>query len=244
MMRPKPEIIEISFKSGEFQLNGMLHLPPAPNPPIVFGSHGLLATGDSPKQMALADACNARGIAFFRFDHRGCGKSDGTFNVVTSLEGRKEDLTAAVHAVRSKYGLGEKTGFFGSSMGGAVSIASARSVKPDAMVTYAAPVRSRNINAVIEKDPAAGGDKGPLYNPGSLKFDISDNLADLHHILVIHGDTDPVVPVKHAQMIYESAHQPKRLMIQSGGDHPMNNPAHQLEFVAETAKWFKQWLNE
>jgi uncharacterized protein len=237
-------IIEIMFASGEFQLNGTLHMPPNPQPPIVFGSHGLLATGSSPKQIALAEKCNAVGIAFFRFDHRGCGASGGTFQEVTSLSGRMEDMAAAVDAVRSKCTLGNKYGFFGSSMGGAVSIASARALKPHAMVTYAAPIRSRNINATIEKDPAAGGNKGPLSDPDSLKFDVSDHLMDLRHILVIHGDADPVVPVKHAHMIYESARDPKRLMIQNGGDHPMNNPVHQQEFIKTATDWFRQWLND
>lgn len=243
-MRLEPDIIKITFQSGEFQLTGFLHLPPNPHPPIVFGSHGLLATGNSPKQISLANQCNAEGIAFFRFDHRGCGNSSGTFREVTSLSGRKEDLAAAVETVCSRYDLGKKIGFFGSSMGGAVSIASARALKPDAMVSYAAPVRSRNINTVIENDPAADGDKGPLYNPDALKFDNDDYLSDLHHILVIHGDADPVVPVKHAYRIFEAAHEPKKLLIQNSGDHPMNNPVHQREFIKEATGWFKQWLKE
>ena len=238
------EIIEIFFKSGGFRLNGTLHLPINSHPPIVFGSHGLLATGNSPKQITLAEKCNAAGMAFFRFDHRGCGNSGGTFQEVTSLSGRMEDMAAAVDAIRSKYNLGKKTGFFGSSMGGAVSIASARALKPDAMVTYAAPVRSRNINAAIEKDPDVGGNMGPLSDPDSLKFDVSDQLIGLHHILVIHGDADPVVPGKHAHMIHESAKDPKKLMIQSGGDHPMNNPVHQQEFINSATDWFKRWLKD
>ncbi|MFO7964689.1 MAG: alpha/beta fold hydrolase [Desulfobacterales bacterium] len=240
-MPRESEPIELAFQSGEYLLKGTLHLPPVVRPPIVFGSHGLMATGDSPKQIALAKRCVAEGIAYFRFDHRGCGKSGGTFKEVTSLSGRKEDLAAAVKAVRSKYELGE-IGLFGSSMGGAVGIASAERLKPAAMATYAAPIRSRNINAVIETDPNAGGNMGPLYDPDGLRFDLQPFLSGLHHILVIHGNADPVVPVAHAHRIFESARDPKKIRIQTGGDHPMNNPEHQQAFLEETIEWFKMWL--
>ena len=88
--------ININFESDGFLLKGMLHLPEADLPPIVIGSHGLLSNSYSPKQITLARECNANGIAYFRFDHRGCGQSNGVFNEVTSLEGRRNDLICAI----------------------------------------------------------------------------------------------------------------------------------------------------
>jgi predicted acyl esterase len=85
-------IKKITFLSDGFKLYGTLHLPPAERPPVVIGSHGLLSSSSSPKQIALARACTAAGIAYFRFDHRGRGKSEGVFKEVTSLKARCTDL--------------------------------------------------------------------------------------------------------------------------------------------------------
>lgn len=240
---PNQHTIGLRFTSGAYQLTGTLHLPEGvKQPPIVFGSHGLLSTGESPKQLALAHRCNEAGIAFFRFDHRGCGDSEGTFEEITSLSGRCEDLLCAVKCVCGREDIGEKIGLFGSSMGGAVCIASAGTLKPRVMVTYAAPIRSRNINEVIERESADGKAAGPLYDPASLRFDIVGKLDTLNHILVIHGDGDSVVPVSHARQIYEAAREPKKLLLQEGGDHPMSNPVHQETFITEAADWLKRFL--
>ena len=67
---------KITFSSNGFLLSGALHLPTTDLPPVVIGSHGLLSNSSSPKQIQLARKCNEYGIAFFRFDHRGCGQSD------------------------------------------------------------------------------------------------------------------------------------------------------------------------
>ena len=72
----------ISFNSDSLKLKGVLHLPDDGQPPVVIGSHGLYSSGSSPKQIALAEQCNRLGIAYFRFDHRGCGSSQGEFERV------------------------------------------------------------------------------------------------------------------------------------------------------------------
>ena len=56
---------EIYFGSDEYQLRGVLHLPAEKNPPTVIGSHGLLSTGDSPKQIALAESLHGPGYCLF-----------------------------------------------------------------------------------------------------------------------------------------------------------------------------------
>ena len=106
--------LNITFSSNGFRLKGMLHLPETDLPPVVIGSHGLLSNSYSPKQIALARECNAHGIAYFRFDHRGCGQSDGVFNEITSLTGRRDDLISAVNAIKMRKYIGKRIGLFGS----------------------------------------------------------------------------------------------------------------------------------
>lgn len=233
---------EISFLSGTFSLHGTLHLPAAKRPPVVIGSHGLFSSSSSPKQIALARECTAGGIAFFRFDHRGCGRSEGVFQEVTTLEARCIDLACAIKCIQSRTDVGGKLGLFGSSMGGAVCISAAGENAVDAVVTFAAPVRSSSIMEALKKRSDSNTLK-PLLEEKYLQSDISDKLARLHHILIVHGDSDNVVPLSNAQAIYSKAGNPKKLIIHKHGDHRMSNQVHQKKFVKEAANWYKTCFN-
>lgn len=233
--------INITFESNGFLLKGMLHLPETNLPPVVIGSHGLLSNSYSPKQIALARECNTHGIAYFRFDHRGCGQSDGVFNEITSLNGRRNDLVSAVKIIQMRKDIGKKIGLFGSSMGGAVCISVADVLEIDAWVTYASPVRSSSITTALKKSDDADKIK-PLLDQKYLKWDISDQLKHLHHIFILHGDSDKIVPPTNAHEIFTKSSNPKKLILQKGGNHLMSNKKHQKDFLREAVNWFKKWL--
>jgi len=229
---------KIEFLSEGFILRGILHLPSTEHPPVVIGSHGLLSSSESPKQIELARQCNAFGIAFFRFDHRGCGESQGDFAKVTSLGARSKDLLSAVGLMRESADTANHIGLFGSSMGAAACLAIAREARAKTVVTFAAPVRSRSVHGRIEKHYNINDTQGSL-DTLNLDFDISDKLADIHNILIFHGDADTVVPFSNALEIYQKAARPKKLIRQPGGDHMMSQKAHQKHFITEAALWFK-----
>ncbi|MFO7555039.1 MAG: alpha/beta fold hydrolase [Desulfobacterales bacterium] len=231
----------ITFTSDGFLLKGTLHLPETDLPPVVIGSHGLLSTGESPKQIALARGCSAHGIAYFRFDHRGCGQSDGVFNEVTSLEARCNDLISAAKAIQLQKGIGDRIGLFGSSMGGAVCMVVAEALNVKAMVTYASPVRSASVAAALKKSDDVDAIQ-PLFNQKHPVWDISETLKKLHNIFILHGDSDVLVPPSNAHEIYTKSNNPKKLIIQKGGDHRMSNKKHQEDFVRQAALWFKKWM--
>lgn len=228
----------ITFSSNGFILRGTLHLPTAERPPVVIGSHGLFSSGSSPKQIALARQCNDLGIAFFRFDHRGCGKSDGIFRDVTSLEARCNDMTIAIKTIQNRKDTGNRIGLFGSSMGGAVCLSVFAASHACSIVTCAAPVRSSSIIKRLEKSDHSNKLTPPFYKR-YLDSDISDKLPSTHHILIFHGDSDDLVPSSNAKEIYEKAGNPKKLIIQKQGDHRMSSKTHQEYFVRESALWFK-----
>ena len=228
----------ICFASEGYRLYGILHMPPVENPPVIIGSHGLLSNLESAKQRELARKCTAAGMAYFRFDHRGCGRSQGFFSQVTSLEARVSDLEAAVKCIRDRSDIGKRVGIFGSSMGGAVCLATSESICPDAIVTYAAPLMSRSIR--IEGDGnGIGKMPGWLHRP----FDISNRISRLRNILIFHGDEDDVVPFSDALNIFAQSNEPKRLVTLPGGDHPMSDETHQRTFIEQTVRWFEDFLN-
>ena len=140
----------LAFVSDGLTLQGVLHLPDRLPAPFVVGCHGLFADKESPKQQALAAACCEKGLAFFRFDHRGCGKSDGDFALVTSPEARCRDLEDTVQAVAGHSQTLGPAGLFGSSMGGAVVLASARQWPGIRIVTVAAPLESEPVAAAVQ----------------------------------------------------------------------------------------------
>ena len=229
----------ISFTSGNFQLKGTLHLPEnRPSPPVVIGSHGLFSTGNSPKQVALAEKCAEQGIAYFRFDHRGCGESDGVFREVTSLESRRQDLLSAISAVREMEETGNALGLFGSSLGGAAVLSIALESGADVIVTYAAPLTGSRIVQTMEKE-AGPSEFHPDIDPKVLHFDISGKISGVADILIFHGDSDKVVSPSEAHRIYQMAKMPKRLILLKNGDHPMSLPENQEKFVREATSWFK-----
>jgi len=231
---------DIQFTADGFQLKGTLHLPAADNPPVVIGCHGLLSDRSSPKQIALAEACNALGLAFFRFDHRGCGESAGRLEAVTSLEGRASDLLHAIRMLESRPGLGKQIGLFGSSMGGAVCLRVASEREIAAVVTFAAPVRSLPLKR--PNRPDASPERSRMASVLRDAFELGGTLGRVRNILVVHGEADDVVPLTHAHEIVDQAGEPKRLLVLEGGDHIMSAATHQTEFIREASLWLSNGL--
>jgi len=229
---------DVSFSCDGLKLTGILHLPGGRRPAAVIGSHGLFSSSSSPKQIALAEECNRLGMAYFRFNHRGCGSSEGEFERVTSLNARCRDLIAAAETIGSRTDTGDRLGLFGSSMGGTVCLSVSGQLAVNAMVTFAAPVRSD-----LSGSPSKMSRSEIVFDAAGSRFDISGKLSEIGNILIFHGEADDVVPVSHAREIYDLARQPKKIIIQQQGDHPMSNQQHQLEFVRAASAWLKRWLH-
>lgn len=232
-------IEEISFQSENYLLKGTLHLPKkVDHPPIIIGSHGLFSDRQSPKQIELANLCNEQGIGFFRFDHRGCGESEGEFRGVTSFEARCNDLTSAVKAIRERGDTGRWTGLFGSSLGGAVCLAVFKRLEIDAVITLAAALRSGPILKNIQNQEEHK-DLDEKVDLNRLRFDMSEKVSGIHHILIFHGDSDRVVPPSEAHLIYQKSVMPKRLIMLRKGDHRLTVPENQEKFIRESVAWYK-----
>jgi alpha-beta hydrolase superfamily lysophospholipase len=232
---------EIKYSCDGFELAATLHLPAVKHPPVVIGCHGLFSDRSSPKQIALAQECNRLNLGFLRIDHRGCGDSQGEFNTVTSLESRCRDLVTAIELMKASTEIGEGIGLFGSSMGGAVCLAVAGENNLGPIVTIAAPVRSRHIRDAVEHPPGPRNN-GSQFDIKKKSFDIAEKLSRVSNILLFHGDKDTVVPPDHAREIFQSAADPKKLILQKNGDHRMSDPVHQRQFIQEASLWFQSGL--
>jgi fermentation-respiration switch protein FrsA (DUF1100 family) len=137
--------------------------------------------------------------------------------------------------------VGEPMAIFGSSMGGATGLSLAARFTPRAMVTVAAPLRSDPILRAGEKTGDLRGLPLSFYEK-QLSFDISENLSEISNILIFHGDADETVPVADAYELHTKATDPKKLVIQKGGDHSMSSLPHQVHFLKTAVSWFKHYL--
>lgn len=230
----------ISFLADGLRLCGHLHMPQMVPLAIVVGCHGLLSDKSSPKQIALAERCIQMRIAYFRFDHRGCGQSEGDFNADTTIDNRRSDLLSAVGAAKHAAGNTIPVGLFGSSLGGSICLAAAQALDPFALVTLASPVQSRSIR-IPEESPESL--KQEIIR-NRLDFNLGRQIQSLHRILIVHGDCDETVPVENAQMIFSRAGEPKRKVILKGGDHRISRPDHQMRFIDEASRWFAMCLRD
>ena len=242
------KIVEINFIVDGFNLKGTLHLPENPMPPLVVGSHGLEGSRTSAKQMLLSKVLPANKIAFFRFDHRGCGDSQGNFIKDTSLENRTRDFCAAVDHVLKMGVTSNRVALFGSSMGGATCISAWQDleragVRIQGAVLCASPVNTRTIARI----PLAGNDKRPALSldffKENLLYDLSDQAKALHHVMIFHGTADEVVPVENAERLYAAMQAPKEMILHDGGDHQMTTRAHQLDFEEKMIAWYNSIFN-
>jgi alpha-beta hydrolase superfamily lysophospholipase len=233
-----PKEQTIYFDADGYKLAGTLHLPDGPNPSVVIGCHGLLANRHSPKQISLASLCNQKGLAYFRFDHRGCGDSQGEFKDVTTLAARRQDLYHAIRTMQHHSETGALSALFGSSFGGTVVLAYAAIHPTPTLVTYAAPINSTEINHSNIRDNN-GRSRSQDLLPKALAFDITKEISAVDNIIIAHSQNDETVPVKHAHQIYKTVKTPKNLLIFKGGDHRMSDPTHQKEFETK----FIQWLS-
>ena len=167
-------------------------------------------------------------IAFFRFDHRGCGSSQGLFVEDTSLETRTRDFCAAVGHVLEMGVTSDRIALFGSSMGGATCINAWQRLEqtgrsPQGAVLCAAPV----ISTTIKNIPFEANDNRPAlplsFFEKNLLFDLSAQTVALHHVMLFHGDADEIVPKENADKIFAAMQSPKERVIHPGGDHQMTD---------------------
>lgn len=112
------------FLSGQFALTGQWDGPPdcveGESKPAIIFAHGFTGNRFESRRMfaRLSQRLAGQGIRTFRFDHRGCGDSEGDFLDFTA-DGMIEDLDAALETFLRNPGVDEKrTAVVGYSLGG------------------------------------------------------------------------------------------------------------------------------
>jgi dipeptidyl aminopeptidase/acylaminoacyl peptidase len=164
--------VAVHFTCSEARLAGTLYLPPKRSPhPAVVWLHG---SGEEPRLSygAMVASYIGDGIAFFSYDKRGVGQSQGEccpdvfghFNLVTA------DAVGAVAAIRRSHEIDpNRIGFLGASAAGWVAPRAAETSKHVAFLAIASPgVLQHSVVAKFEE--FAGGSESTEPRPSEAEI--------------------------------------------------------------------------
>lgn len=231
--------LRLSIPVDGVMLAAVLHRPAgAGRWPAVIAAHGLLSTKASDKYLRLAAALTPHGVALCRFDFRGCGESGGAL-ADSTLSDRLRDLQAVMAWVWRRPECDGRLALMGSSMGGFLSMwAAAEDPRVAATVTWAAPAALHDL--AVRRDAVLASGLGDPFLAELRAGRLLEAPEGVSRLLVIHGDTDEVVPVEHARQLWKRAADPKRIEVLAGADHSISDPGQRDRAVALTVAWCRE----
>jgi alpha-beta hydrolase superfamily lysophospholipase len=224
----------------EYKIRGNIHFPDNHHAPCVICSHGLFSSKESPKFIAIAEYLAQEGFVAIRYDHRGCGESEGRIEE-TTVSSRLKDLESILGLAHHHPRITEKMGLFGSSMGGYISlIKGAQQPELKATVVWATPYKLRATKNDIKEDgyPLL---KESFYEDLN-RYHLGDMLGGIKQCFVLHGQNDELVPVWHAKKIFECLDEPKKIEIFPGGDHRFTDDNHRKKAMRLSVEFFEKYL--
>lgn len=204
-----PGIEPVTFDTEDgLQLEGWMITGPGTDGGTVLVFPG--NAGNRSHRLPLAEALVDRGLGVLLVDYRGYGGNPGS----PSEPGLAADARAALAYLRARPEVDPETlVYFGESLGAAVALGLAVTEPPAALV----------LRSPFTSLPDVGSVHYPFL-PTSLllrdRFDNWEAVAALEApLLVIAGTADRIIPPEQSRQLFESAPQPKRLVMIDGADH-------------------------
>jgi len=210
-----------------------------PTESAVVAVHG--AGGDRREFLRHTPLLHRAGYAVLLFDCREHGISDGEGRGVSLGIREHEDVSSAVDYVLGPRAM-KRVAVIGSSQGGAsVLLAAAADPRIDAVI---AENPFTSIHALIMDNSMEPRLPRPLLAAisyltrlrlGALgapdPVEIVDRIAP-RPLLLMHGDADRVIPLRHSQQLFERAGEPKQFWVAEGAHHAALFNAHPDEWAA------------
>ena len=197
-----------------FGLRGTLSWPERSNALIVF-AHGSGSSRLSPRNVQVADALNASGMATFLFDLLTREEEVDRRNVF-DIPLLADRLIGAVRWLDQENETGGlHLGLFGASTGAAAAL-------------IAAAQMAGRVEAVV----CRGG-----------RPDLAmEHLSKVHAatLLIVGGDDTAVISLN--EVAFEVLHEPKALEIIPGATHLFSEPGALEEVIEHAAQWFERYL--
>jgi len=199
-----------------------------------------------PGYLTLAEQLVMEGYGALIFNFRGCGISDGNFDIM----GWGRDLLAVVDALQAMSFVTSVI-LWGFSGGAAAGVwAAAHNPRIAATALFACPADfegTKNIpapsalaayfrNVGIIRDPDFPPDE-KTWIESFARINPEKNISSIspRPVLIVHGSADLTVPVEHAQRLMNAAREPKMLRI-------IQNAPHRLRESPEAMESAFSWL--
>jgi uncharacterized protein len=187
-----PTITDLTGPAG--RLEALLDEPSgSPRAAVVF-AHPLPTHGGTMHTKAVFQGTKGlvrAGCAVLRFNFRGVGKSDGTFD---AGEGEKEDFTAGLDYMAAKYP-GMPLWAAGFSFGAFIAL---------------------ETGAVDDRVTALIGIAPPVTKMG---YDFANTRASTKPKFFVQGEADDICPIQDMWKFYGALPEPKELVIIDMADH-------------------------
>ncbi|MBH0780282.1 alpha/beta hydrolase [Nocardia sp. NEAU-351] len=149
------------------------------------------------------------GLDVLAFDYRGFGRSTGR----PSERGTYLDARAARQTLLSRPGVDpDRVLYLGKSLGGGVMTELSSRHPPAGLILMSTFTGIRDAARTLYP-----------YLPSPLVPDAYPSLRRIRDlrtpVLIMHGDRDELLPLRHARRLHEAAHEPKRLEVFEGAGH-------------------------
>jgi hypothetical protein len=183
-------------------------------PPVTFLVFNGNA-GDRSHRVPLAETLRSTGAGVLLFDYRGYGGNPGS----PTEAGLAADARAALEFLdASGEASGSRLVYFGESLGAAVALELALE-RPPAALVLRSPFTSLAEVARVHY----------WYIPVPMAWLLWDRYPSIERaeklrcpVLVIAGERDRIIPATQSRRLYETAPEPKRLVVVPNADH--NDP--------------------
>jgi fermentation-respiration switch protein FrsA (DUF1100 family) len=174
--------------------------------------HVLLCHGNAGNvgdRVLHAALLTAAGFDVLLFDYRGYGRSSGR----PSERGTYRDARAARCALLEQPAVdASRVLYVGESLGGAVALELALEFPPAGLVLQSTFTSVRDLARMHY-----------AFIPAGVVPDAYPSLARIPRLhaglLVLHGDSDEIVPLAHGRALFAAAGEPKRIQVVEGAGH-------------------------
>ncbi|WP_378678647.1 alpha/beta hydrolase [Nocardia sp. GCM10030253] len=173
----------------------------------VLFAHG--NAGNIGDRVPIFALLTAAGFDVLAFDYRGFGQSTGR----PTEHGTYLDSRAARRALLEQPGVDtDRVLYLGKSLGGAVMLELSTAHPPAGLILMSTFTGIRDAARSVYP-----------FLPRPLVPDAYPSLRRIRTlrapVLLMHGDQDELLPLRHAQRLYAAAPEPKRLLVVPGAGH-------------------------
>jgi len=247
---------KIEFEGSQnTKLSARLDRPSGQIKACALFAHCFTCGKDIAAASRIAKALTSDGIAVFRFDFTGLGKSEGEF-ANTNFTSNVEDLVKAADYMLEN--LQAPAILIGHSLGGAAVLAAARHIpESKAVVTIGAPADADHVAhhfgdkeaEIMEKGEAEVTLAGrPFRIRKQFLEDIKSQslesaISDLDRaLLVMHAPLDDAVSIDNAAQIFKAAKHPKSFVTLHEADHLISRKEDASYAARVIAAWVSRYI--